>query len=149
MDVEDTLVSLVGQYRTHGLDSATFDALLREAAAAPGNGGEQLLAQMGDKAIVAVGFQRQDGALIGEPFRLAAPIVFRRVTKGGIAGRNAGQREGRPEFRGIEQVLFYKAIRHALRYAAPVHAAQGVVAQDIDRFAVFVPVVQRSALFIP
>ena len=33
MDVEDTLVSLVGQYRTHGLDSATFDALLREAAA--------------------------------------------------------------------------------------------------------------------
>ena len=33
MDVEDTLGSLVGQYRTHGLDSATFDALLREAAA--------------------------------------------------------------------------------------------------------------------
>ena len=33
MDVEDTLVSLVGQYRTHGLDSATFDALLREAGA--------------------------------------------------------------------------------------------------------------------
>lgn len=34
MDYDGTLVSVVGQYRTQGLDATSFDTLLREAAAA-------------------------------------------------------------------------------------------------------------------
>ena len=33
MDYDGTLVSVVGQYRTQGLDATGFDALLREATA--------------------------------------------------------------------------------------------------------------------
>ena len=109
----------------------------------------QLLSQHCHKPVIPVPFQRKNRPLVGQAFRLSAPVVFRGIAECRVTGRYAGQRKRRPEFCRIQQMLFHKPVRHILGNTAPVHAPQGIVAQDIHRFSCLVPVIQGAPLCVP
>ena len=137
-------------YRVHqGGFSGEGVKLLGEAEAVPVDGIDQFLPELRDDPAVSIALQGKNRPLVRQPFRLPAPVVFRRVAEGRIAGRNARKREGRPEFRRVQQVLPDEAVRHSPGYAAPVHAAERVVAQDVHPVSAAVPVEQGSALSVP
>ena len=110
---------------------------------------EELLAQLGDELLIAVALQRQDGPLIGQALALAGPVVLHRIAEGRIIRRHAGQGQGRPELVGIQQMLLDEPVRHVGGDAAPVHAAQGVVAQHVNDVAVLVLVKEGAARIVP
>ena len=123
--------------------------LLGEQVPAVNDRLHELLPQHRHKLVVPIPLQRQDGPLIGQPLALPGPVVLRRIAEGRVIRSHRGQGQLCPELLRIQQMLLYKAVRHLLGNAPPVHAAQRVVTQHVHLVPVLVPVKESAAFCIP
>ena len=116
-----TIGLLAGWFAGHRIE------LLGKTATVPDQNRQEFLSQAGDLGKASIILQGIDRALIGETLWLAAPVVAQAVVKERIVDGDGWQRNGRPEFIGVEQMMIDERVRHFLGEDAVPHAAQVVM----------------------